>query len=64
MRVIFQRKKVSHSVVFFFEQLKYIIKDGAPNEYYFMYGLDVKGDKEVSEYVNYAPFMKRRDELN
>lgn len=48
----------------FFEQVKYIIKDGAPNEYYFMYGLDVKEDKEANEYVNYAPFMKRRDELN
>ena len=60
----FPEKKSKPQCRVFFEQLKYIIKDGAPNEYYFMYGLDVKGDKEVSEYVNYAPFMKRRDELN
>ena len=60
----FPEKKSKPQCRVFFEQMKYIIKDGAPNEYYFMYGLDVKGDKEASEYVNYAPFMKRRDELN
>lgn len=48
----------------FFYQIVQILKYGYRNDYYFMYGLDVKSSKERKEYLNYAPFMARRDYLN
>lgn len=48
----------------FFFQVGQILKYGAPNEFYFMYGLDVKTNEERDTYMNYAPFMKRRNYLN
>lgn len=48
----------------FVYQIGQIIKYGRVNDYYFMYGLDVKSDKECEEYINYQPFMNRRDALN
>lgn len=47
-----------------FYQIGQILKYGAANEYYFMYGLDVKPKSERSLYVNYAQFHRRRDYLN
>lgn len=48
----------------FLFQIGQILKYGAANEFYFMYGLDVKTNEERDTYMNYAPFMKRRNELN
>lgn len=45
-------------------QVGQILKYGAANEFYFMYGLDVKTKEERDTYMNYAPFMKRRNYLN
>ncbi len=45
-------------------QVKQILKHGRANEYYFMYGLDVKSDTECKEYINYLQFANRRDTLN
>lgn len=45
-------------------QVGQILKYGLANEFYFMYGLDVKTEKERDTYMNYAPFMKRRNYLN
>lgn len=48
----------------FIFQVGQIIKYGLANEFYFMYGLDVKSDEERKEYMNYQPFMIRRNYLN
>ena len=45
-------------------QIGQILKYGAVNEFYFMYGMDVKTNVERNTYMNYAPFMKRRHYLN
>lgn len=48
----------------FFRQLRHIMKYGYPNEFYFLYGLDIKNFREDSDYVDYSEFMERRDKLN
>lgn len=48
----------------FLFQVGQILKYGAANKFYFMYGLDVKTREERDTYMNYAPFMKRRNYLN
>ena len=48
----------------FLEQCRQILKYGAPNKFYFMYGFDVKTIKEQDAYVNYSEFMKVRNRLN
>lgn len=45
-------------------QIEQIIRYGAPNEFYFMYGFDVKNRLEREKYMNYQPFMVRRNFLN
>lgn len=47
-----------------FDLLSQIWKYGAPNEYYFLYGLDVKYGSDYRSYIHYTPFMKQRDKLN
>lgn len=46
-----------------FEQLKNILKYGYVNEFYYLYGFDIKGLREEKEYVDYATFRARREEL-
>lgn len=48
----------------FCQQLWHIIKYGGPNNFYFLYGLDIKGFHIASDYVDYSEFVKRRDYLN
>lgn len=48
----------------FILQVEQIIKYGVPNEFYFMYGFDVKNKRERETYINYQPFMERRNFLN
>lgn len=45
-------------------QIGQILKYGQANEFYFMYGFDVKTNEERDTYMNYAPFMQRRNFLN
>ena len=45
-------------------QVEQILKYGAANDFFFMYGWDVKTRKEREAYVNYLPFMIRRNYLN
>lgn len=45
-------------------QVWQILKYGFRNDYYYMYGLDVKSKAERKEYLHYIPFQLRRDELN
>lgn len=48
----------------FNEQKKYIRKYGRMNEYYYLYGFDVKGLRNQEEYLDYGVYMHRRDYLN
>lgn len=46
------------------DQILNILKYCAIDEYYYMYGLDVKRDIKNNEYVTYIEFMTERDRLN
>ena len=46
------------------EQLKHICKYGRFEEYYYLYGLDVKDFRDPNDYLDYGVYMKRRDYLN
>lgn len=46
------------------EQCLNILKYGAINEYYYLYGLNIKNFRLNEDYLVYLPFMRRRDELN
>lgn len=45
-------------------QIKQVLKYGFRDDYYYMYGLDVKSKAEQKEYLHYVPFQIRRDNLN
>lgn len=60
----YPEKRQKSSIRIVFDQIVQIWRYGAPNEFYFLYGLDVKHDDDYKSYIHYAPFMKRRDELN
>ena len=47
----------------FFDQLKNILKYGDVNDFYYLYGFDIKGLRDEKEYVDYAKFRSRREEL-
>lgn len=46
------------------EQLKHIVKYNSFNEYYYLYGLDIKNFRNSGDYLDYGLFMRRRDYLN
>lgn len=46
-----------------FEQLWNIIRYGDVNDFYYLYGFDIKGLRNETEYVDYAKFRARREEL-
>ena len=48
----------------FLDQIRQIIKYGAPEQFYFMYGFDTKKNNEINEYMHLAPFMKIRNQEN
>lgn len=60
----FPEKKQKTVGRMFWEQCVQIFKYGYANEYYFMYGFDVKNTAEQKQYLHYVPFMRRRDALN
>ena len=63
-RSYYPEKRRKSRIRIFIDQLFQIWKYGAPNEFYFLYGLDVKCGDEYNSYIHYTPFMQRRDELN
>lgn len=58
-----EREEKSRTQIFW-EQFTNILKHGAINEYYYLYGLNVKNFRHNEDYLVYLPFMRRRDELN
>lgn len=52
------------TVEIFWRQFKHIMRCGYPNDFFFLYGMDIKGFHNDSDYVDYAEFMKQRDHLN
>lgn len=48
----------------FKEQFIHILKYGYCNKFYFLYGFDVVGFRDESDYVDYTCFKKRRDKHN
>lgn len=59
-----EQTRVKSIIRVYFEQIMQIIRYGHPEHFYFMYGLDRKYGKDFDSYVNYGPFMKRRNYLN
>lgn len=47
----------------FFDQLMNIIKYGDVNDFYYLYGFDIEGLRDEKDYVDYAVFRARREEL-
>lgn len=47
----------------FFDQLKNVMKYGDVNDFYYLYGFDINGLRNETEYVDYARFRARREEL-
>ena len=56
--------KRKSSCKIFLEQLGQILRYGKANQFYFLYGFDVKSKAEQKEYVHYEPFLHRRGDLN
>lgn len=49
----------------FFDQLRWIMKYGYVNHYYFLFGFDIKGFRDQSQYVDYyGEFYPIRNSLN
>lgn len=46
------------------EQFSQTLRHGWPNDFYFSYGFDVKGNDEIKEYYHYQPFARLRDRYN
>lgn len=60
----FPEKKRASNLQIIADQVENILRFGDIDEYYYMYGLDVKSRKEKKQYVRYPVFMERRDRLN
>lgn len=55
-----EKSKVS----IFCDQLLNILQYGAVDEFYYLYGLNVKDFRDKKDYINYRPFSRQRDKLN
>lgn len=53
-----------NKICIYFEQCLNILKYGAPNDFYFLYGFDIKGFKNRKGYVDNLEFRNRRESLN
>lgn len=51
-------------IIRFVEQVIHIIKYGYPDDFYFLYGFDIKNFRNQNEYVDYTIFMERRRIMN
>ena len=60
----FPEKKEKSRGFIFFSQLKNVINYGSLDEFFYMYGLNVKPYKSQKNYVHYTEFMTQRDKLN
>lgn len=60
----FPERKLKSKLIILLEQVIHIIRWGTIEEYYFLYGFDVKGLRKKSDYLDYRYFMRRRDYLN
>jgi len=49
--------------IIFFDQFKNILKYGDVNDFYYLYGFDIRGLRDEKEYVDYAKFRARREDL-
>lgn len=47
----------------FFDQLRNILRYGDINDFYYLYGFDIKELRNENDYVDYARFRTRREEL-
>lgn len=63
-RSYYPEKESSSAFSNFMYQVNQIWKYGAPNKYFFMYGLDVKTKAERDEYVNFIHAFNRVNSLN
>ena len=57
-------KKRKSNLEIFFQQLLCIFKYGEINQFYFLYGFDVKNKKECKQYIQYCDFMRKRNKRN
>ena len=48
----------------FIDQVHHILKYGVPDEFYFLYGLDIKGLHKAEDFVDNKNFMRRQYAMN
>jgi len=60
----FSNEKKHNIIYLFFYQICHIIKYKGPNDFYWLYGFDVKNREERNKYVPYLPFRDQRNKLN
>lgn len=60
----FSEKKQTNKIGLFIYQICHIIKYKGPNDFYWLYGFDVKNKKERSLYVPYLKFRDQRNKMN
>lgn len=56
-----KRKNIFRRIL---HQVCHTVRYGSCDEFYFLYGLDVKDFHKQADYVEYGEFMRRRDRLN
>ena len=60
----FPNNSKKNSCKIFLEQLLCIFRYGEINQFYFLYGFDVKKKKECNQYIQYCDFMRKRNKRN
>lgn len=59
-----EEKERKNKRTIFLNQIVHILKHGEINEFYFLYGFDIKNFRNQDDYVSYLEFMNRRNARN
>lgn len=57
-----ERRKNQFNILI--DQIKHVVRYGEINEFYFLYGFDIKNFRNQEDYVSYIDFMNRRNTKN
>ncbi len=60
----YPEKKQKSNISIYFDNLRWLLRYGEINYYYFLYGFDVKDKANQDTYMGYPAFVKLRDKVN
>lgn len=63
-RTYFPEERRKSKLSIFFENLTYLVKNGEPNDYYYVFGLDRKQGVSVKDFLPYKKFNRLRNSKN